>query len=387
MSLDAPARRVFGDDEPTQPGSGWISGTVSVFLGAIAFGAVVCFYVPELLTSPDVRARLPMPIIRTSIQLVIGAAFLLGFLSALLRQRKVLGFTGIALAMVAALAGGGNVPYHGAVPATPAYLGLDWFLLNLLLLAVVFVPLEKLWPLRTGQSVFRSGWSTDAVYFFVSHLLVQVSTLLTLMPAQLFFSWAIHPAIQGSVRAQPAVLQFLGCMLVADLTEYTVHRVFHRSRWLWPFHAVHHSSTEMDWLAGSRLHIVDIVLTRGLTFVPLFVLGFATGPLYAYLVFVSMHAVFIHANVSWQFPRWVENVIVTPRFHHWHHAIEREAIDRNFAVHFPFIDKLFGTYYGPDGAWPTGYGIVGHPIPAGFTAQLLHPVKHSKTERVQESGR
>ena len=375
MNLDDRVARAFGDDEPTQVGSGWMSGTISVFLGVLAVGAVACFYVPELLTSPDVRAVLPMPIVRTTIQLVIGAGFLLGFVSLLLRRRKTLGVTGVALAMSAALAGGGNVPYEGAVPTTPVYLGLDWFLLNLLLLAVVFVPLEKVWPRRRGQSVFRRGWTTDTIYFFVSHLLVQVSTLLTLMPAQVFFDWAIHPAVQSVVRAQPAVMQFLECMLVADLFEYTIHRFFHKSRWLWPFHAVHHSSTEMDWLAGSRLHAVDIVLTRGLTFVPLFVLGFDTGPLYAYLVFVSVHAVFIHSNVSWRFPRWVEAIIVTPRFHHWHHAIEHEAIDRNFAVHFPFIDKLLGTYYGPEGQWPAGYGIQDSDVPDGFGAQFVYPAR------------
>jgi sterol desaturase/sphingolipid hydroxylase (fatty acid hydroxylase superfamily) len=130
----------------------------------------------------------------------------------------------------------------------------------------------------------------------------------------------------------------------------------------------------MDWLAGSRLHVVDVVLTRGLTFVPLFVLGFDRAPLVAYLVFVSLHAVFIHANVSWTFPRWVEALVVTPRFHHWHHAIEAEAIDKNFAVHFPWIDRLFGSYYGPPGQWPAGYGIAGHPVPEGFVAQLVYPV-------------
>jgi lathosterol oxidase len=320
-----------------------------------------------------------MPAVRTILQLVIGLGFLLGLLSALLRTRKVLGLTGIAMALAAGLAGGGNIPVEGAVPTVPVYLGLDWFLLNILLLAVLFVPLERLWPLR-AQSVFRPQWTTDGVYFFVSHLLVQMSTLLTLMPARVLFGWAVHPAVQAAVQSQPAALQFLECAIVADLTEYTVHRFFHKTTWLWPFHAVHHSATSMDWLAGSRLHVVDVVLTRGLTFVPLFVLGFDTGPLYAYLVFVSVHAVFIHANVSWRFPRWVEALVVTPRFHHWHHAIEREAIDRNFAVHFPWIDKLFGTYYGPAGQWPSGYGIEGHPVPEGYLKQLVYPVTGTRSE-------
>lgn len=246
MSLDAAVARLFDDNDSTRFGSGWLSGTLSVFLGALSLGAVACFYWPAMLTSPDVRALLPMPAVRTLLQVVIGLGFLFGLLSALLRRRKVLGLTGIALALAAGLAGGGNIPAAGAVPKVPVYLGLDWFLLNILLLAVLFVPLERIWPLR-AQSVFRPAWTTDAIYFFVSHLLVQLSTLLTLMPARVLFTWAIHPALQTAVRAQPAVVQFIGCALVADLTEYTVHRLFHRARWLWRFHAVHHSATSMDW--------------------------------------------------------------------------------------------------------------------------------------------
>src|SRR5687767_14514806 len=135
MSLDVHVARIFDDAEPSRFGSGWLSGTASVFLGTLGLGAVACFYWPELLTSPDVRARLPIPLIRTLVQLVIGLAFLLGLISTMLRRRKVLGITGMALALAASLAGGGNVPVEGAVQATPVYLGLDWFLLNALLLA------------------------------------------------------------------------------------------------------------------------------------------------------------------------------------------------------------------------------------------------------------
>ena len=51
------------------------------------------------------------------------------------------------------------------------------------------------------------------------------------------------------------------------------------------------SGFHMDWLLGSRLHLVDIVVRRGLTFVPIYVLGFAAPPTYAYLLFVSFQAV------------------------------------------------------------------------------------------------
>jgi len=130
---------------------------------------------------------------------------------------------------------------------------------------------------------------------------VQLTVLLTLVPAALFFRWAVHPAIQHAVASQPALLQFVEIVLVADLSEYAVHRLFHAVPWLWRFHAVHHSSEAMDWLAASRIHLVDAVVTRALAFVPLYVLGFSTGPVYAYLVFVSFHAIFVHANVRFRF--------------------------------------------------------------------------------------
>ncbi|MEO8504558.1 MAG: sterol desaturase family protein [Acidobacteriota bacterium] len=375
MGLDERIARVFDDAESTRFGSGWLSGTSSVFLGLVGLGAVLCFRFPQLLTSPNVRAALPIPAVRTTLQLVIGVAFLLGLCSTMLRRRKVLGATGMGLALAASLLGGAGVRVEGAVPVKPLYLGLDWFLLNVFLLVVLFVPLERIWPLRREQSAFRPGWATDGVYLFLSHVLVQVSTLLTLLPARVFFAWAVHPGFQEAIRSQPGWLQFCECVLAADLSEYAVHRLFHRVPWLWRFHAVHHSSTTMDWLAGSRLHVVDVVITRGLTFVPLFLLGFDTGPLYAYLVFVSIHAVFIHANVSWRFPRWVEAMIVTPRIHHWHHGVEAVAIDKNFAVHLPVIDRIFGTFHGPAGEWPAGYGIVGNPVPEGYLAQLAYPVR------------
>jgi lathosterol oxidase len=128
----------------------------------------------------------------------------------------------------------------------------------------------------------------------------------------------------------------------------------------------------MDWLAGSRLHLVDIAVTRGLTYVPIYVLGFEEAPLFAYLVVVSVQATFIHANVRFEFGalKWV---LATPQFHHWHHAAEREAIDKNFAVHLPILDALFGTMYLP-ARWPKAYGIGGGPrVPSGFVRQFAWP--------------
>ena len=128
----------------------------------------------------------------------------------------------------------------------------------------------------------------------------------------------------------------------------------------------------MDWLAGSRLHLADIAVTRALSYLPIYLLGFAEGPLFAYIIFVSFHATFIHSNFRIEFGplKWL---FATPRFHHWHHAMK--PVDKNFAVHFPWIDRLFGTYHMPEGEWPTETGIDNDGLPAEFSSQLIWPFR------------
>jgi len=108
--------------------------------------------------------------------------------------------------------------------------------------------------------------------------------------------------------------------------------------------------------------------------VPLLLFGFAQRALEAYLVFVSFHAVFIHANLRFGL-RFVEPFLVTPRFHHWHHSAAAEARDRNFAVHLPWIDVAFGSRYLPECAWPEECGIEGRPVPPGWLGQTAYPFR------------
>jgi sterol desaturase/sphingolipid hydroxylase (fatty acid hydroxylase superfamily) len=63
-----------------------------------------------------------------------------------------------------------------------------------------------------------------------------------------------------------------------------------------------------------------------------------------------------------------------PSFHHWHHAAEGAAIDKNFAVHTPIWDWLFGNLYLPD-RWPNAYGFCGgSDVPKGWFRQFLYPL-------------
>ena len=129
----------------------------------------------------------------------------------------------------------------------------------------------------------------------------------------------------------------------------------------------------MDWLAGSRLHIIDIAVTRGISYIPIYLLGFSEAPLFAYIVFVSIYATFIHSNFRIEFGP-LRHFLVTPRFHHWHHTSDMTYADKNFAVHLPILDRIFRTHYLPTKDWPAEYGVTGGGVPpSGFFAQLAYP--------------
>lgn len=372
--MDPPDRRgahlSLATTEPTPIGSGFVSGLLSALLGIAGFGAVLCLRFPQFLTFADLRPFYAPGYVRAAVHVTLVASFLLGTVSAFLRANKMFALIGIGFTLAAALLGGSQVSAAGGVSGR-SWLGVDFFVLNLLLYSAVFIPLERLFALRPAQPVFRRQWPVDLTYFFINSLLIEILTILTLKPALILFDWARPGWIVGSL---PLVVQVPALLLVADFTQYWVHRTFHAVPILWPFHAIHHSIEEMDWLAGSRLHLVDVILTRGLTYVPIFVLEFSERALMVYVFLVAVQATFIHANVRWPF-RPLRRLIATPAFHHWHHSAEREAIDKNFAVHTPIWDLLFGTYYLPD-RWPSAYGLSHRrDVPARWITQLLYPFR------------
>jgi len=335
--------------------------------------AELCFLLPDLLVARD---ALPfylahLGVFRGILLAAIVATFVLGAASMLLLRSKAHGVLGMALGAIALLMGG---PQAQAIDvgASRVSAGLDYFVLELLVLGMLFVPLERAFRLRE-QRIFRAGWQTDLKHFFVSHAGVQLLSFATMIPAQAAFAWAVQLEFQKAVAAQPLWLQFLEILLAVDFTTYWVHRAFHQVPWLWNFHAIHHSSRQLDWLAGSRMHLLDALVTRAAAFLPIFLLGFAPAALVAYVAFVSIHAVFIHANLRWRFPylRWA---IATPEYHHWHHTSDEEGIDKNFAAFLPLWDLAFGTAHQPD-HWPQKYGTVKFQPPEDYLGQLLYPFR------------
>jgi sterol desaturase/sphingolipid hydroxylase (fatty acid hydroxylase superfamily) len=359
----------FGDAESTGFGTGWWSGILSAFFGFLSFGGVLCLHFPQLLTSPELRPHYPMHIMRVLIQSLIVAAIFLGVISSLLRKKKTLALTGMLFAIAATALGGSSVKIN-ETQRNGLAIGLDWFLLDLFLMALIYVPLERLWPRYPKQGTFRKEWTLDVVYFMSTHLPLQILSFLVLLPATQATKYLGVPVLQGWIARMPWILQFFLAIVVADVAEYFIHLALHKVPFLWRFHSIHHSSKALDWIAGSRSHFVDDTLVRGFILAPL-MLGFSQSIILAYLIFVTLHATWTHCNFGPN-ATWLEQFLVMPRYHHWHHTSQKEGIDKNFAIHFPWIDKIFGTYYFPD-KWPEVYGLDGEEISPTFLGQTIDP--------------
>jgi sterol desaturase/sphingolipid hydroxylase (fatty acid hydroxylase superfamily) len=262
-------------------------------------------------------------------------------------RRHLTGLT-FAIALVVAL-----------LVRTPAVFGIA-------LLFVVFVPLEKLFSLRR-QKTFRPGLLTDLTHLLVNNVLTTIAVIVLVLAAAIPFVWLRRIDLEGALPEWAAIV--LAAVLVA-VANYWGHRLTHRVPFLWRFHSVHHSTEQMDWVASGRLHPLDQGFTQAFTAFPLVVLGYDGGVFGGVAAFITLLALFQHANVRLRFPglRWVIN---TPEWHHWHHAIDDCARDTNFGL--PVVDKLFGTAYLPPGQRPVGFGTRS-PVPRdGYLRHLVYP--------------
>jgi sterol desaturase/sphingolipid hydroxylase (fatty acid hydroxylase superfamily) len=374
--------RLLGSHGPLRAGTGLLSGVIAVNLAGLALLGVIGFHFPAYLSTPEFRAVYDVTTLR---YLMFGGMVIAGGIAvanAILGRARWLAVTTVALLLVNLALGGPNTPIADFPAGTP-YVGLDFFILDLFGSSIVFVALEKARPLRKDQPVFRGEWQNDLTHFFFNHLVVGFTLLVTNRVVHGALGWAQSTTVRDAIASLPFVVQLFLVILAADLVQYWAHRAYHEVPFLWRFHSVHHSAKSMDWLAGSRQHLLELIFTRIAVLSPIFVLGFSQRVIDAYVVIVGFQAVFNHCNVDVRLGP-LRYLIVTPNFHHWHHSRDTEAIDKNYAAHFAFLDYLFGTAVSADRRWPARYGVVGDYVPLGFLKQQAFPFVGSTESREQE---
>lgn len=189
-------------------------------------------------------------------------------------------------------------------------------------------------------------------------------------------AWLVPDDLTTTVAGVPLAVRMVLASGIAETGFYWAHRLSHELPWLWRFHALYHSTERMHFLANTRSHPVDMVITRLFGIVPLYLPGLASPTAAAsaapaaLIVLGTLWGFFIHANLRWRFGA-LEWLVTTPAFHRWHHS-RHEHINRNYASTLPFLDRLSGSHYLPR-HWPADVG-TDTPLAPTLSRQLIGPL-------------
>jgi sterol desaturase/sphingolipid hydroxylase (fatty acid hydroxylase superfamily) len=210
-------------------------------------------------------------------------------------------------------------------------------LVFVLVSALIFWPLEEL---LEGEKSARPRFKDIAfLWFYQSYglwigagIVYEIAFLLRgLMP----HGWSLF------VKQQPFWLQAAVALIMAEVWVYLVHRLAHRWAFLWKFHRVHHTVTEMTWSAASRQHPVDFLLIIVGANLPAMVLGIDLRSIALFVILERLYTVLLHSNLNLDWG-WLSKIVASPSLHRLHHEPSRKG--RNYAGILSFLDVLGKTY-------------------------------------------
>ncbi|AMR31069.1 fatty acid hydroxylase [Mucilaginibacter sp. PAMC 26640] len=223
--------------------------------------------------------------------------------------------------------------------------------------ATILIAWERILPYRKGLPFFREGFWVDLVWYTI----IQSYFLKILI-----FDYLISPLSQHLdfskiqfVSHWPVIVQVLFFLFTHDLYIYLFHRFQHSNKLFWRIHEAHHSGKQVDFLAGSRSHIMEIVINQTIEFAPIILLGAAPEVIPIKALLDAVFGMFIHANIRVNLGKF-KYFFNTPQLHLWHHANYQEVFHANFSTKFSVWDYLFGTIYDPHhapGNRPENWGL------------------------------
>jgi sterol desaturase/sphingolipid hydroxylase (fatty acid hydroxylase superfamily) len=262
-----------------------------------------------------------------------------------------------ALVLFGGLASGW--PYFPTVPLTVAAA-----------LAAVAL-LERQLPFHAAWHEDHRDSACDAIHAVVNLVVLLTVHGLIAASAHLWSAGTWWPK-QWALWAQA-----LAVGVVLDLSLYGVHWLSHRVRWLWRFHAIHHSSERLYWLNGERRHPLHAGMMAAPGLVAVILMGAPALAVGAWLGLLAVHLAFQHSNLDYRVGP-LRFVLGAAEVHRWHHKREYEDAQVNFGEFWMVWDHLFGTFRLPKhklGAEEVG--LMETEFPMAYGAQLVYPFRTS----------
>ena len=174
------------------------------------------------------------------------------------------------------------------------------------------------------------------------------------------------------IQQQSLWMQIFLAVLIVDFSGYWRHRFMH-SKFFWPFHTIHHSSKQVDWLSTERFHPINHYITAILNLVILAALFSNPYVSTTAMMLRRKYGLFIHSNVRISYG-FLNFLIASPLFHRWHHSDNEAAFNKNYSTFFSFFDLIFGTFYLPRNKKdPESFGFYGGDLTSGLIGQTIYP--------------
>ncbi len=247
----------------------------------------------------------------------------------------------------------------------------------LLLSVVAFIILERKFPYTKGLKVFREGFWVDLIWYTLiqsyflkilifDYIITPIDNHYHLSSLKLVYNW-------------PIALQLLFFLVTHDFYIYWFHRWQHHSKLLWRTHEAHHSNKEVDWLAGTRSHSIEILINQTIEFAPIILLG--ANPIIVPIkaLIDAVWGMYIHSNLNVKTGKW-QYFINGPEMHQWHHADQREVFFANYSTKFAIWDWLFGTAFLPNRK-PHRFGLY-YNYPKDYFLQHIFAIKKVDEEKL-----
>ena len=257
-----------------------------------------------------------------------------------------------------------------------------YYTTGLLVLSVfIFIWLERKYPYTRGMPVFRDGFWVDLIWYtFIQSYFLKIF-IFDYLIGPMRRSW--HLESMHWLDHWPIALQVLLFLVIHDFYIYWFHRAQHHSKLLWRTHEAHHSNKEVDWLAGTRSHIVEIIINQTIEFAPIVLLLGPQSPVVPIKALIdAVWGMYIHSNIDIRSGK-LQYVINGPEMHQWHHADEKAVFYSNYSTKFAIWDWLFGTAYLPGRKKPRVFGLP-YDYPKDYFLQHWFSVRRFDENRLAE---
>lgn len=184
------------------------------------------------------------------------------------------------------------------------------------------------------------------IFFTITSVIVNFVLAFILLKSA---DWAVqnHFGILQWLPEMPLwAFTIVGLLLLDLIGAWFVHWTEHKVKWMWKFHLIHHSDTNVDTTSANRHHPGESVFRFIFTTIGIVIAGAPMWMVFMYQAISVLLSQFNHANIV--IPKWLDNamswVLVSPDMHKVHHHYVLPYTDSNYGNIFSIWDRIFGTF-------------------------------------------